>query len=265
VATKAGQLFRQGLMHITKGYTNYNYPVEVMKIMLKKLQADTSQSKGSKQISIALKSGKAQNDISRLKIFSKRDHDFYHNTLVKQTPDQKAWRLNRKVLYGKGVDGEQMTVKIGYYHVDFDARVANYEDVLSIACHRNEKIEYSDFSLPKPKEISTPWTFVVMQVWREGSQYEPTGMTFMSVLDVVENNVEVTKQAETPMMYKCGLEIEDVTTQQNENKTTKMGLKIKESNLPYVAHGHNTQRDALVKFNTHDWDDVIKMVVERKQ
>jgi hypothetical protein len=262
VATKAGQLFRQGLMHITKGYTNYNYPVAVMKIMLKTLQTDTTQPKGSKQISKALKSEAAQNDFSRLKIFSKRDHDFYHNTLVKRTPDQKAWRLNRNLLYGKGVDGDQMTVKIGYYHVDFDARIAKYEDVLSIACHRNEKIDYSDFSLPKPNTISTPWTFVIMQVWREGSIQDITGMTFLSVLDVVENNVEVTKQEETRMMYKCGLEIEDVSKKQRENKAAKMGLKIKESNLPDLAHGYNAHRDALVKFNTHDWDEVIEKVVE---
>jgi hypothetical protein len=262
VATKAGQLFRQGLMHITKGYTNYNYPVAVMKIMLKTLQADTTQPKGSKQISKALKSGTAQNDFSRLKIFSKRDHDFYHNTLVKQTPDQKAWRLNRNVLYGKGVDGDQMTVKIGYYHIDFDARVAKYEDVLSIACHRNEKIEYSDFTLPKPNKISTPWTFVIMQVWREGSIQDITGMTFMSVLDVVDNRVDTNTYEETQLMYKCGLEIEEGNVQHSFNNNGKQGVHNNKVNGANIANAYSVQREALVQFGSHDWDDVIQKVLE---
>jgi len=164
VATKAGQLFRQGLMDKTKGYTDGNYPVEVMKIMLKTLRSDTSQPKGHKQISFGLKNDAAQRDFSNLTMFSKRECVSYRGSLIKRTPDQKAWRLNRNILYGKGVKGDQMSVKIGYYHVDFEARVANYEDVLSIACHRNEKIDYTDFTLSKPYKISTPWTFVIMQV-----------------------------------------------------------------------------------------------------
>jgi len=273
IATKAGQLFRQGMMHLTRGCTNYAYPVEVMQLMLKTLRADTTQPKGHKQISNGLKNSETQQAFSRLKIYSKRECEMYQGTLVRRTPDQKAWRLNRNLLFGKGINGDQMTVKIGYYHVDFENRVAKYEDALSIACHRNEKIEYSDFMLPKVNEIGTPWTFVVLQVWREGSIQDVTGMTFMSMLDVIahEVNNKATEDAEVQKLYKCGLEIEEGHGSHGAQRGKKNGKKVQRElhneneSVNLVKHGwHGAQRITVkgLHCGDNDWDEVIgKMVV----
>jgi len=48
------------------------------------------------------------------------------------------------------------------------------------------------------------------------------GMTFMSVLDVVENRVETNTPEEPQLIYKCGLEIEEgqqntINTAGNQN------------------------------------------------
>ena len=268
IATKAGQLFRQGMMHLTRGCTNYAYPVEVMQLMLKTLRADTTQPKGHKQISNGLKNAETQQAFSRLKIYSKRECEMYQGTLLKRSPDQKAWRLNRNLLFGKGINGDQMTVKIGYYHVDFENRVAKYEDALSIACHRNEKIEYSDFILPKANGIGTPWTFVVLQVWREGSIQDVTGMTFMSMLDVIAHEVKnkVTDEENVQKLYTCGLEIEEGHGSHGSHglqrgKTSKIHHQVNYS--VSLMHGHSRIRESMIKIGgQNDWDEVIgKMVV----
>jgi hypothetical protein len=265
VATKAGQLFRHGLMDITKGYTDCNYPVEVMKIMLKTLRSDTTQPKGRKLIYNGLKNAEAQRNFNNLTIFSKRECVSYKGNLIRRTPDHKAWRLNRNMLYGRGIDGDQMSIKIGFYHVDFEARVSKYEEVLSIACHRKENIEFSDFTLPKPDRSNTPWTFVIMQVWRDGSIQEPTGLTFMSVLDVVDNAAVASSLPEKQLMFKCGLEIEEDPKKTKLNITEKQKRSKNEVTFFNVTHGYGSQREALVQFGTHDWEDTIRNVIETKK
>ena len=257
MASKAGQLFRQGLMHLTKGYTNYAYPTAVVQILLKTLRGDMTQPKGQKQIKNGLKDASAQLAFRRLNIFCKRETEFYSNVLVKRTPDQKAWRLNRNLLFGKGVKGDQMTVKIGYYHVDFEGRVAHYEDAVSIACHRNERIDFSDFTLPKPNETGNPWTFVIIQVWREGSFQEVTGMTFMSVVDVVENDISSKKEedVESQNLHKCGREKAEeraVNRFQNTPGISSKIVEVKKLNRRVVrenqmSHISNYHRDDTAK------------------
>jgi hypothetical protein len=195
----------------------------------------------------------------------------YNGTLVRRTPDQKAWRLNRNLLFGKGINGDQMTVKIGYYHIDFENRVAKYEDALSIACHRNEKIEYSDFMLPKIKGIGTPWTFVVLQVWREGSIQDVTGMTFMSMLDVIahEVNNKATEDEEVQKIYTCGLEIKEGHGSHGVQRDKKSALHNHVDSSVVLINGHSRIReDMMMPLKLHgiggqnDWDEVIgKMVV----
>ncbi len=257
-ATQAGQLFRKGLMHLTKGYTNYEYPIDVMKILLKTLRNDAIMPKGHKKINNGLRNAVAQLSFQKLHIFSKRETEFYSNNLVKRTSDQKAWRLNRNLLFGKGVPGDQMTVKIGYYHLDFEGRVANYEDALSIACHRSEKIDFSDFTLPKPSETNTPWTFIILQVWREGSFQDITGMTYMSVVDVVENEVLFNNIDDTnePLLHKCGREMEvshglhELQTSASRGKDCVArkghGMHGSIDSSKALTHGHGFYREELV-------------------
>ncbi len=286
VASKAGQLFRQGLMHLTKGYTNYAYPTAVVQILLKTLRGDMTQPKGQKQIKNGLKDASAQLAFRRLNIFCKRETELYSNVLVKRTPDQKAWRLNRNLLFGKGVKGDQMTVKIGYYHVDFEGRVAHYEDAVSIACHRNEKIDFSDFTLPKPNETGAPWTFVIIQVWREGSIQEVTGMTFMSVVDVVEHDISSKKEkdVETQNLHKCGREKAEESGQGlhlKENLASKNSkrneLHKKDVDQTHISHeyslnyyGRANCRPSLVTplklhgLDVPDLDKVIGNVVNKR-
>ncbi|CAG0899531.1 unnamed protein product, partial [Darwinula stevensoni] len=129
-------------------------------------------------------------------------------------------------------------------------QVANYEHALSIACHRNEKIEFSDFTLPKPNETSTPWTFVIMQVWREGTIQEVT--------------------VEEELIHKCGREMENSDKQKWYEADGKGGAKVVKGqdlqnslvNHGEVTHGYRMHREDLVKFGGHNWDDTIGKVVK---
>jgi hypothetical protein len=269
IASKGGQLFRQGLMHLTKGYTNHTYPTAVIQILLKTLRSDETQPKGKKQLKNGLKNAPAQLAFSKLNIFHKYDNEFYKDILVKKTPDQKAWRLNRQILFGKKVKGNEMTVKIGYYHIDFEGQVANYEHALSISCHRNEKIEFSDFNLPKPNETGAPWTFVIMQVWREGTIQEVTGMTYMSVLDLMENEATTydnINELKEELIHKCGREMVDADKQKWYEADGKGGAigQNSSSNHGELTHGHRMYREDMVKFGGHNWDDAIGEMVKRK-
>ena len=275
IASSGGKLFRQGLLHLTQGHTNHDYASNVVQILINTLRSDMTQPKGQKTIKNGLKNAAAQQAFSKFNFFHKYNTKLYGNILVKKTPDQKAWRLNRQILFGKGVDGNQMTVKIGYYHVDFEGQVANYEHALSIACHRNEKIEFSDFNLPKPNETGTPWTFVIMQVWREGTIQEVTGMTYMSVLDLVDNEATVydnINEFEEELIHKCGREMVDADKQKWYEADGKSGVNVangqdlqnKMANHGEVTHAHKMHREDLVKFGGHNWDDAIGEMVKSK-
>ena len=196
LATKAGQLFRQAMIHITQGYTDYQYPIDVMRVMINTLRADDSQTKGNKRLNNGLKNEETQMALRRLNIFSKKSCRHYKSRLTERTSDPNVFQLNRSLLWEKANDGEKKTVKIGYLHIDFDGRNAYYEPVLSISCQRNETKQKSHHTLPTSNEINTPWTFIIIQVWREGDVYGPTGMRFMSVLDVIENRHAVAEVAE---------------------------------------------------------------------
>lgn len=275
IASSGGKLFRNGLLHLTQGHTNHDYASNVVQILINTLRSDMMQPKGQKTIKNGLKNTSSQQAFSKFNFFHKYNTKLYGNILVKKTSDQKAWRLNRQILFGKGVDGNQMTVKIGYYHVDFEGQVANYEHALSIACHRNEKIDFSDFTLPKPNETGTPWTFVIMQVWREGTIQEVTGMTYMSVLDLVDNEATVYDNInafEEELIHRCGREMVDSDKQkwyESDGKggaTRAKGQDLQNANgsLSEVTHGYRMHREDLVKFGGHNWDDAIGEMVKRK-
>ena len=187
IATKAGQLFRQAMIHMTQGFTDYQYPIDVMRLMISTLRADDSQPKGYKQLNNGLKNPASQMAFRRLNIYSKKSCRHFKGSLIQRTSDANVWKLNRSTLWEKTNSGDKKTVRIGYLHIDFEGRIAQYEQALSIICHRNETEQYSQHTLPLPKEINTPWTFIIVQVWREGDVYEPTGMLFMSVQDIMEN------------------------------------------------------------------------------
>jgi len=91
---------------------------------------------------------------------------------------------------------------------------------------------------------------------------EPTGMTFMSVLDVVENKDEIITPEETQLLYKCELEIEEGNMQHNFITNGKQGVNNKKVNSANVANAYSIQREALVQFGRHDWDDAIWKAIE---
>jgi len=275
LASSGGKLFRSGLLHFTQGHTNHDYASKVVQIMINTLRSDMTQPKGHKTIKNGLKNASSQQAFCGFNFFHKYNTKLYGNILVKKTHDQKAWRLNRQILFGKGVEGNQMTVKIGYYHVDFEGRVANYEHALSIACHRNEMIEFSDFTLPKPNETGTPWTFVIMQVCREGTIQEVTGMTYMSVLDLVDNEANAfdnINELKEELTHKCGREMVDSDKQKWYESDGKGGAKLAKGqglqnvngSLAEVTHGYRMHREDMVKFGGRNWDDAIGKAVKEK-
>jgi len=196
LATKAGQLFRQAMIHMTRGFTDYQYPIDVMRLMINTLRADDTQPKGSKHLNNGLKNPESQMAFRRLNIYSKKSCRHFKGSLVQRTSDPNVWKLNRSLLWEKANDGDKKTVKIGYLHIDFEGQIAHYEPTLSITCHRNETEQNSQHILPFSNEINTPWTFIIVQVWREGDVYAPTGMMFMSVLDLMENRYSVADVAD---------------------------------------------------------------------
>ncbi|MBC7885058.1 MAG: hypothetical protein H7X99_06255 [Saprospiraceae bacterium] len=187
VATKAGQMFRQAMKHMTHGYTNYQYPMDVMSLMINTLRADDTQPKGYKQLNNGLKNPESQMAFRRLNIYSKKSCRHFKGSLMETTSDPMVYKLNRHLLWGKANDGDKKTVRLGYLHIDFEGGRANYEPALSITCTRNEAAQHSEHTLPTSTEEMTPWTFLIVQVWRESDVYAPAGMMFMSVLDVIEN------------------------------------------------------------------------------
>jgi len=273
LASSGGKLFRDGLLQFTKGFTIHSYASDVVSILLNTLRSDTTNVKGQKQITHGLKNAASQLTFNKLNIFSKRETSFYKNTLLRKTNDGKSWRLNRNILFGKGVQGDQMSVKIGYYHVDFEGSIANYKEVLSMACHRNEKIEFSDFKLPKSnKNNTTPWTFIIVQVWREGSFQDITGMTYMAIVDVVDNNAlnDALDKNNEPLLHKCGREMDEVNGLHGlQTRSSVLGTSCKLAVARELNHGHSRYREDIVMplklqwiGGQNDWGEVIKKVVK---
>ncbi len=200
VASRAGQLFRQALMHLTKGFTNHNYPPEVMSAMINTLRADNTQPKGFKQLNNGLKNPESQMAFRRLNIFSKKTKH-YKEALIQHASSPNAFKLNRSVLWEKAKSGDKKTVRIGYLHLDFDAQIAHYEPALSISCTRSDKEQFTTHTLPMSNAEPTPWTMIIVQVWRESDIYEPTRLQFMSVLDVVDNTLEYVEEEKTSKRF----------------------------------------------------------------
>ncbi len=189
VASRAGQLFRKALMDFTKGYTNHNYPPEVMSAMINTLRADNTQPKGFKLLNNGLKNPESQLAFRRINIYSKKTKH-YKEALIQHAAAPNAFKLNRSILWEKAKSGDKKTVRIGYLHLDFDAQIAHYEPALSISCTRSDKEQFTTHTLPMSKAAPTPWTMIIVQVVRESDIYEPARLQFMSVLDVVDNTLE---------------------------------------------------------------------------
>ncbi|MBC7885584.1 MAG: hypothetical protein H7X99_08920 [Saprospiraceae bacterium] len=196
VATKAGQMFRQAMKHMTHRYTDYKYPMDVMRVMINTLRADDTQPKGYKHLNNGLKNPESQMAFRRMNIYSKKSFRHFKGSLMVTTSDPMVYKLNRHLLWDKVNDGDKKTIRLGYLHIDFEGGIANYEPALSVTCTRNETIQHSEHILPTSNAEMTPWTFLIVQVWRESDVYEPARMMFMSVLDIIENNLADTIEVE---------------------------------------------------------------------
>ena len=136
IATKAGQLFRQAMLHMTKGVTDYQYPIDVMRLMIHTLRADDIHPKGFKQLNNGLRNPASQMAFRRLNIYSKKSCSHFKGSLLQRTSDANVWKLNRSTLWEKSNSGDKKTVRIGYLHLDFEGRTAQYEPALSIKIGR---------------------------------------------------------------------------------------------------------------------------------
>jgi hypothetical protein len=195
-AARCGQLFRQTMMHITQRWTHKKYPPAVMKAMLQTLRSDTTHVKGQKSIHCGLKNGESQMAFRRLEIYTKKYYTHYRGSLMDETIDPLVWKMNHQVLWSRRDDGDTKSVKLGLLHIDFDRKIAKYEDAVSITCKRNDSIEFSEHCIASSCEIKLPWTFVILQVWRDGDIYEPTGMLFISVLQVIDSDEDGLQNAD---------------------------------------------------------------------
>ncbi|MBC7885274.1 MAG: hypothetical protein H7X99_07350 [Saprospiraceae bacterium] len=126
VATKAGQMFRQAMKHITHGYSDYKYPMDVMRVMINTLRADDTQPKGYKQLNNGLKNPESQMAFRRLHIYSKKSCRHFKGSLMETTSDPMVYKLNRHLLWEKANDGNKKTVRLGYLLLVFDGCIANY-------------------------------------------------------------------------------------------------------------------------------------------
>ncbi len=237
VASRAGQLFRQALMPFTKGYTNHNYPPEVMSAMINTLRADDTQPKGFKQLNNGLKDPESQMALRRLNIFSKKTKH-YKEALIQHASAPNAFKLNRNILWEKAKSGDKKTVRIGYLHLDFDANIAHYEPALSITCTHTDKEQCTTHTLPMSNAAPAPWTMIIVQVWRESDIYEPARLLFMSVLDVVDNTLEYEEVQETKRRFTirkiipAGIKI--TTTQQEKQAVSRNHHRQKPPNKTLV-------------------------------
>lgn len=191
IATRCGGLFRQAMMHITQRWTTKYYPPKVIQLMMETLKSDTVHVKGQRSVNFGLKNAEAQIAFRRLDIYTKKNYTHYRGCLMNETKDAQVWKMNYQALWSRRDDGDTKSVKFGFLHVDFDRKIAKYEDGLSITCKRNEQIGYSEVQIAPSGDIKLPWTFVIQQVWRDGDIYEPTGMLFMSVLQVIEGEMNI--------------------------------------------------------------------------
>lgn len=191
IATRCGGLFRQAMMHMTQRWTTKHYPPKVIQLMMETLKSDTVHVKGQRSVNFGLKNAEAQMAFRRLDIYTKKNYTHYRGCLMNETKDAQVWKMNHQALWSRRDDGDTKSVKFGFLHVDFDRKIAKYEDGISITCKRNEQIEYSEVQIAPSGEIKLPWTFVIQHVWRDGDIYEPTGMLFMSVLQVIEGEMNI--------------------------------------------------------------------------
>ena len=189
VATRFGGLFRQAMMHITQRWTTKHYPPKVIQLMMETSKSDTKHVKGKRSVNYGLKNGESQLAFRRLEIFTKKNYTHYRGSLMHETNDPLVWKMNHQALWSRRDDGDTKSVKLGLLHVDFDRKIAKYEDALSITCKRNDQIEQNEVRIVPTGDIKLPWTFVIQQVWRDGDIYEPTGMLFMNVLQVIEGEM----------------------------------------------------------------------------
>lgn len=189
IATRCGGLFRQTMMHITQRWTTKHYPPKVIQLMMETLKSDTVHAKGQRSVNFGLKNAESQMGFRRLDIYTKKNYTHYRSCLMDETKETMVWKMNHQALWSRRDDGDTKSVKLGFLHVDFDRKIAKYEDALSITCKRNDQIQHSEVKIEPSGDIKLPWTFVIQQVWRDGDIHEPTGMLFMSVLQVIEGDV----------------------------------------------------------------------------
>jgi hypothetical protein len=185
IAAKAGQLFRQGILQFTNGFTDYQYPIDIMKVMLRTLRSDNSQPKGSKLLSNGLQKMENVQAFQRMKIFTKQRYAVYQDNLIKPINDQNLWRLNLDVLFYKGIKDESLTVNLAHYCIDFESRLTSFIPIFSMSYHWNEKIRISDIDLSTSAKCDLSWTFVILQVWRDDSKSDQNDLVHISILDVV--------------------------------------------------------------------------------
>jgi len=79
------------------------------------------------------------------------------------------------------------------------------------------------------------------------------------------HTAEASSLPEKQLMFKCGLEIDEDTNKAKLNITEKQKRSKNEITLTNVTHGYGSQREALVQFGTHDWEDAIRNVITTKK
>jgi len=110
-----------------------------------------------------------------------------------------------------------------------------------------------------------------MQVWREGTIQKVTGMTYMSILDLVDNDAlnDNLDENNEPLLHKCGLEMVDADKQNWYESDGKGGykgqaLQNRRADHGELMHGYRLHFEDIVKFGgKNDWGEVIKMLKSR--
>ncbi len=189
-ASKAGQLFRNALITITNGYTNYLYPIDVVKLMLMALKSDKYNLLGQRHINTGLKDNSVRSSFKKLKIFSKRTTKHYGQSFTIASNDEVGWTLQPSSTYNAIEEKYPIFIKIGYLYIDFETMHSQFVADQLVLPDASKIEPTASYIFPIPNDENTSWVFIIQEVW----QTYPNGipdLLYMGVADVWQTGIDM--------------------------------------------------------------------------
>jgi hypothetical protein len=158
-ASKAGQLFRNGLLPITKGYTNYKYPIAVMQLMLKAIKADKSNPIGQRNIQTGLKEECIRTAFKRLHIFCKRSTRHFGEHFTISGNEDGFYSLKLSSNHKEIKEKYPVIIKFDYLYFDYETMHTQLVTDKLVLPDASTFEPTESRTFPLPDDVIANWVF----------------------------------------------------------------------------------------------------------